>query len=148
MTLVLVVSTVGESSADTFAARLANKRLILSGAHCSGLEFLTGTDALWHNEIPCLVDENGCLMPDQNPLEGRVQWIDDKTFMFVETDQAKVNNQSPPRNWIYVIRKFENDLLEVDEPWTGWGKNDVTKETFRVVSREMEKSAKQKNCKP
>lgn len=90
---------------------LVGKRLILNlpDTECAGLSFAkNGKDAAMYAEI------GQC----QDPLQLRVKWLDDKTFILIE--KVRTNNISPPRTYLYRVKSYKKKGVDLTDIWTGW----------------------------
>lgn len=55
----------------------------------------------------------------QDPLLLRVKWLDDKTFILIE--KVQINNISPPRTYLYRVKSYKKNGVDLTDIWTGWG---------------------------
>lgn len=91
---------------------LVGKRLVLDlpDVECAGLSFSkNGKDAAMYAEI------GQC----QDPLPLRVKWLDDKTFILIE--KVRTNDISPPRTYLYRVKSYQKNGVELTDISTGWG---------------------------
>lgn len=91
---------------------LIGKRLVLDlpDTECAGLSFdKNGKDAAMYAEI------GQC----QDPLLLRVKWLDDKTFILIE--KVRINNISPPQTYLYRVKSYKKNGIDLTDIWTGWG---------------------------
>ncbi len=91
---------------------LVGKRLVLDlpDVECAGLSFSkNGKDAAMYAEI------GQC----QDPLPLRVRWLDDKTFILIE--KVRKNDISPPRTYLYRVKSYQKNGVELTDISTGWG---------------------------
>ena len=91
---------------------LVGKRLVLDlpDVECAGLAFSkNGKDAAMYAEIG--------QSQDQLPL--RVRWLDDKTFILIE--KVRKNDISPPRTYLYRVKSYQKNGVELTNISTGWG---------------------------
>ncbi len=103
---------------------LIGKRLVMDipEVQCAGLSFSrNGKDAAMYAEL------GQC----QDPLQLRVKWLDDKTFILIE--KVRLNETSPPRSFLYKVKSINQDCVQLTEIWTGWGdsKDDTLGYYFR-----------------
>jgi len=91
---------------------LVGKRLVLDlpDVECAGLSFAkNGKDVAMYAEM------GQC----QDPLPLRVKWLDDKTFILIE--KVRINNISPPRTYLYRVKSYKKNGVDLTDIWTGWG---------------------------
>ncbi|MGI8669044.1 MAG: hypothetical protein ACR2J3_04250 [Aridibacter sp.] len=81
---------------------------VLKGATCAGFEF-TDTDVVnFYADLNC-----------GNPTKLRIYWLEKDTFVLKDID--RINEECPPRVYIYRVRSYVNENLILAEIWTGWG---------------------------
>lgn len=83
-------------------------RFIMEQANCAGFEFTNTSRLIWYNEITC-----------QYPDTLALYWINSTTFITKEI--KRINETSPPRNWLYKVNAFDGTTLHLTVIWTGWG---------------------------
>ena len=79
----------------------------MKGANCAGLNFISSSLVIWTNEMDC------------RPDTLRLRWLDNATFY--AQDIIQLDNNCPPRVWIYQVVSFDGTHLILKDIWTGWG---------------------------
>ena len=92
---------------ENFSTKISGKYL-LKGANCAGLNFISKNLATWTNEIDC-----------GHPDTLQLRWLDNATFY--TQDIIRLNEECPPRVWIYQVVSFDGIHLILKDIWTGWG---------------------------
>jgi len=106
------IFAVNVACAENYSSILKNKRLILEGATCAGIEFNEENTLLGYAEMYCSRGH------DEPVTEERVKWISEDTFY--TTQKGRNSEGCPPRNSIYRVEKIVNDKILIREFWTGW----------------------------
>jgi hypothetical protein len=94
------------TASEPFAKALAGKRLIMKDAACAGLAFRDKDRVELYAEMGCV------------DLEARLRWLGPDTFVLTETE--RINQDCPPRNWIYKVESLTGKNVRLREVWTGW----------------------------
>lgn len=119
--LVLLSST---ACATDYKSLLSGKYLLMPDAGCAGIEFSKDGSAA------TLYGERGCTTEGGVGLDTRVKWVSSRAFILIEKEQ--VNEQSPPRNYVYVVDSIRGKHVMLKSVWTGWGNypDDMTRYTI------------------
>lgn len=117
------VDTQGIKTALTLKDELSEKPqgFILKDAECAGLHFVSPNLVLWTNETDCL-----------HPDTFNLKWIDDSTFM--AKDIRPLNEDCPPKVFLYKLVSFDGRRLILKDIWTGW--NNLKDETLEFIKDE------------
>lgn len=98
-------------------SKIISGRFILKEANCAGFEFIGKKRIIWRNELTCFDSDTFA-----------IYWLDNKTFITKEI--KRINKECPPRNWIYIVNKYDGKNLVLNELWTGWGEFNLGKLEF------------------
>lgn len=91
---------------------------ILKGATCAGLEFTAKDDVVnFYADLEC-----------GYPAKFRIHWLDKDTFVLKDID--RINEDCPPRVYIYRVVSYVNGNLKLEELWTGWGEYKKEVDTY------------------
>lgn len=112
--------------AEDYSSMLKNKRLILEGTTCAGIEFKGKNTLLSYAEDFCSRGHN------EPASEQRVQWISNNVFY--ATQKGRNSEGCPPQNNIYQIEKIGNGKIVLREFWTGWPDAKDSVETYRLTN--------------
>ena len=119
------VFAVNSAYAENYSSILKNKRLILEGTTCAGIEFSGENTLLDYAEMVCSRGH-------AEPLgEARVKWISEDTFY--TTQIGRNSERRPPNNSIYRVEKIVNDKIVIKEFWTGWPDRNDSINTYIIA---------------
>lgn len=127
-TLLIVLSfsvSNGVSAAD-YSSPLKNKRLVLQGTTCAGLEFKGENTLLGYAEDFCSRGN------DEPVSEERVRWISPNVFY--ATQKGRNSEGCPPGNHIYRVDKIGNGRIVLTEFWTGFPDAKDSVDTYKIVN--------------
>lgn len=120
------ISAANAAYAEDYSSMLKNKRLILQGTTCAGIEFKGKNTLLGYAE-------DFCSRGDNEPVsEQRVQWISENVFY--ATQKGRNSEGCPPGNSIYRVEKIGNGKIVLREFWTGWPDAKDSVETYKIVN--------------
>jgi hypothetical protein len=122
----LSISVSTTVSAEDYSSILKNKRLILQGATCAGLEFKGKNTLLGYAEDFCSRGN------DEPASEERVRWISKNVFF--ATQKGRNAEGCPPGNHIYQVDKIGNGKIVLREFWTGFPDAKDSVETYKIVN--------------
>lgn len=118
----LMITANIKNKAENFASKISG-RFIIKDANCAGFNFISPTLITWTNEIDCgHVDTL------------KIRWLDNATFY--TQDIVRMNENCPPRVWIYQVVSFDGIHLTLKNIWIGW--NDHLDERTEFIKREEE----------
>lgn len=118
----LMITSHINNKAENFAVKISG-RFVMKDANCAGFNFISSTRVTWTNEIDC-----------GHPDTFKIRWLDNATFY--TQDIVRLNENCPPRVWIYQVVSFDGHHLTLKDIWTGW--DDHTDERTEFIKREME----------
>lgn len=107
--LISLLFSCAVANAADFKSQLNGKTLVMNGANCAGISLKksSGLFGEMGNFPPCKVD-----------FPARLKWLDGSTFVLVEKN--KMNDESPPRIFLYKVKSLNGDKVVLSEIWTGW----------------------------
>lgn len=120
------IITSNTAYAEDYSSMLKNKRLILQGATCAGIEFKGKNTLLGYAEDFCSRGN------DEPVSEQRVRWISENVFY--ATQKGRNSEGCPPGNSIYRVEKIGNGKIVLREFWTGWPDAKDSVETYRIAN--------------
>jgi len=125
----LMIASNINNKAENFATKISG-RFVMKDANCAGFNFISSTLVTWTNEIDC-----------GHPDTLKIRWLDNATFY--TQDIVRLNENCPPRVWIYQVVSFDGLHLTLKDIWTGWGyktKGDKIEKDERLdfVKREVQ----------
>lgn len=118
----LIITSNINKKVENFATKISG-RFVMKDAKCAGFNFISPTRVTWTNEIDC-----------GNPDTLKIRWLDNATFYM--QDIVRINENCPPRVWIYQVVTFDGFHLTLKDIWTGWKEN--TDERTEFTKLEME----------
>ena len=123
--LVVFMAIAVEVAAQDYSTLLKGKRLILEDTTCAGIEFKDSKTMMMYAEMEC----SRGLEPT---LEAKIKWLTPNLFVAIEKNRIQEN--CPPRNWLYEIQNISGDKITIKEFWTGWGefKDEILK--YKIIS--------------
>lgn len=109
------------ASAIDYKTALNGKKLVMTNASCAGISLKkdSGLSSEMGNTQSCKVD-----------LPVRLRWLDESTFMLVEKNQ--INEKSPPRVFLYKVKKLQGNKVVLSEIWTGWNSFPDDETTYTI----------------
>lgn len=110
--------------ATDYKALLNGKYLLMPDAGCAGIEFSKdGSAATLYGEL-------GCTTAGGVGLDTRVKWISPRVFILIEKN--RLDEQSPPKSYVYVVEAIRGKHVMLKSVWTGWGNyaDDTTRYTI------------------
>ncbi|WP_151713474.1 hypothetical protein [Acinetobacter bereziniae] len=109
------------TNAIDYKAALNGKKLVMSNASCAGISLKkdSGLSGEIGNTQSCKVD-----------MPARLRWLNDNTFMLVEKNQT--NEKSPPRVFLYQVKKIQGNKVVLSEIWTGWNNLPDDETTYTI----------------
>jgi hypothetical protein len=114
----MIISNINK--AENFATKISG-RFVMKDANCAGFNFISPTRATWTNEIDC-----------GHPDTLKIRWLNNATFC--TQDIVRLNENCPPKVWIYQVVSFDGIHLTLKDIWTGW--NDHKDERTEFIKRE------------
>ena len=117
----LMITSNINNKAENFATKISGQ-FVITDANCAGFNFISRTLVTWTNEIEC-----------GHPDTLKIRWLDNATFYI--QDIVRLNEDCPPRVWIYQVVNFDGLHLTLKDIWTGW--NDHADERIEFIKREV-----------
>lgn len=108
------------NTSENYATKISG-RFIIKDANCAGFNFINPSLVSWTNEIDC-----------STPDTLKIRWLDHATFY--TQDRVQLNENCPPRVWIYQVVSFDGSRLILKDLWTGW--NDPSDERIEFIKQE------------
>lgn len=93
-------------------SRQLRGRFWLDSANCAGFEFTGGPYVIWRNELTC-----------PEPDTFYIQWLTRRTFVAKEKNRR--DTTLSPLVWLYTVRRYDGQRLQLRELWTGVGPFDT-----------------------
>lgn len=118
----LIITSNINNKSENFAAKISG-RFVMKDANCAGFNFISPKTVTWTNEIDC-----------GHPDTFKIRWLGNATFY--TQDIVRINENCPPRVWIYQVVSFDGLHLTLKDIWTGW--KDYNDERIEFIKREPE----------
>lgn len=109
-------------NANDFKSQLNGKRLVMQDAACAGISLKKNSG---------LLGERGNFPPCNVSMPARLRWLDNSTFVMVETERN--DDTSPPRTSLYKVKSIKGNKAVLTEIWLGWNNFPDDDTTYTIV---------------